>query len=63
MIKKIKFYKGLLIEICETLCSICLYLDFEGRNRSRNPHAEYMRSHFNVLKRYSAEMRGEERGY
>lgn len=56
---KIFFYKGLLIEICETLASICLYLEFDAR-RMRNPTGEHMRGHFNELKEYSQELRNEQ---
>lgn len=56
MFKKIKFYKKLLVEIIETLCSICLYLDSQGR-REHNSNAEHMRDHFTVLKGYSKELR------
>ena len=61
MIKKIRFYKSLLIEIVETLCSICLYLDFEGR-RNHNRMGVYMSSHFECLKGFSEEMRGYQKG-
>lgn len=57
---KIFFYKGLLIEICETLASICLYLEHDAR-RSHNPIGEHMRSHFNELKTYSQELRNEQK--
>lgn len=60
MIKKIRFYKSLLIEIIETLCTICLYLDIEGRH-NHNRMAVYMRSHFECLKEFSEELRQEER--
>ena len=60
MIKKIRFYKSLLIELVETLCTICLYLEFEGRNHNRM--AEYMRSHFEYLKEFSEEMRIHQKG-
>jgi hypothetical protein len=53
---KIFFYKGLLIEICETLASICLYLEYDAR-RMHNPMGEHMRGHFNELKLYSQELR------
>jgi hypothetical protein len=53
---KIFFYKGLLIEICETLASICLYLEYDAR-RMHNPMGEHMRGHFNELKEYSQELR------
>lgn len=56
MRKKIKFYKAILIEIMETLCSICLYLEKDGRY-SHNDEARYMRSHFNVLKNLSEVLR------
>lgn len=56
---KIYFYKGLLIEICETLATICLYLEYDAR-RSHNPEGEHMRSHFNELKEYSQELRNEQ---
>ena len=57
--KKILFYKALLVEILETLCSICLYLDFDGRINRRNPKAEFMRGHFEQLKQASARLRKE----
>lgn len=57
---KFRFYKALLAEIVETLCSICLYLDWEGRfNHFHNPRAEYMHSHFEQLKQASAVLRHE----
>ena len=56
MIKKIKFYKALLIEIIETLCTICLYLERDGRY-SRNEEGWHMRSHFKVLKEFSEDLR------
>ena len=55
MFKKIKFYKGLLFEIIETLRSICLYLDNQGR-RTYNENARYMRGHFNELGKYACEL-------
>ena len=56
---KIFFYKGLLIEICETLASICLYLEYDAR-RMQNPMGELMRGHFNELEEYSQELRNEQ---
>lgn len=50
--KKIRFYKNLLIELIETLCTICLYLEREGR-LTHNRESEYMRSHFRALKEFS----------
>ena len=58
--RKIRFYKALLVEIVETLCTICLYLDFEGTlYHHRNPKAEYMRWHFEQLKQASSVLRKE----
>jgi hypothetical protein len=56
---KIFFYKGLLIEICETLASICRYLEYDSR-RMGNPMRDHMRSHFNELKDYSRELKEEQ---
>lgn len=55
--KKIKFYKRMLIEVIETLASICLYLDFEGR-RNHNKYACYMFDHYRCLTEYRKELRG-----
>ena len=57
MFKKIKFYKELLIELIETLCSICLYLAQDGRYQ-HNRYAHFMSSHFEQLKGFSEELRG-----
>lgn len=56
---KMYFYKGLLIEICETLATICLYLEYDAR-KNRNPMREHMESHFSKLKEYSQELRNEQ---
>lgn len=56
---KIYFYKGLLIEICETLASICLYLECDAR-KTHNPEGEHLASHFGELKEYSSELRYEQ---
>lgn len=58
MRKKIKFYKGLLIELIETLCTICLYLERDSIiNHSHGVYGVSMRGHFQQLKRYSQELR------
>lgn len=54
--KKIRFYKGLIIELIETLCSICLVLE-KLAMRERVREGEYMHDHFCQLKHYSEEMR------
>ena len=56
MIKKIRLYKDLLIEIVETLCTICLYLEKNGRY-SHNEESWHMRDHFEALKEFSEDMR------
>jgi len=56
---KIFFYKGLLMEICETLASISLYLEYDAR-RMHNPMGKQMRGHFNELAEYSRELRDEQ---
>lgn len=58
MIKKFRFYKGLLCEIIETLCTICLYLESEAHH-SRNRQGDIMRLHFDTLKKYSYTLRKE----
>lgn len=55
---KVLFYKALLAEIVETLCSICLYLESEGRMR-RNPQSMHMQGHFRQLKDASSVLREE----
>ena len=55
---KIKFYKALIIEIIETLCSICLFL--ERSARYSHIDANHFRSHFKYLKQFSAELRGKQ---
>lgn len=58
--RKILFYKALLVEIVETLCTICLYLDFEGTvYHHKNPKAIYMKGHFEQLKQASSVLRNE----
>ena len=59
MRKKIRFYKRLLIEIIETLCTICLYLERDGRY-THNEESRHMRGHFVVLKGFSDDLRESE---
>lgn len=56
MKKKIRFYKALLIEIIETLCTICLYLERDGRY-THNEESRHMIGHFTALKAFSEELR------
>ena len=55
---KIKFYKLLIIEITETLCTICLIMERDC-HMSHDPRGAHMHSHFEQLKKMSEEMRGE----
>lgn len=57
MKKKIRFYKLLIAEILETLCTICLYLEYEGRH-SHNKMSSNMIGHFKVLKKFSEDLKG-----
>lgn len=61
MFKKIKEWfslqRRIQIEILETLCTICLYLEHDGHH-DRNPYTQYMGGHFRVLKDLSKELRG-----
>lgn len=50
--KKVCLYKEMLVEILETLCSICLYLERAGIY-TQNQYRECMRSHFTMLKKFS----------
>lgn len=56
MKKKIRFYKALLREIIETLCTICLYLEKDGRY-THIEESRHMRGHFIALKGFSEELR------
>ena len=60
MLKKIKNYfdlqRRIKIETLETLCTICLYLGYDG-HYSKNRYAEFMRDHFECLKELSNELR------
>lgn len=56
MRKKIRLYKMLLIEIIETLCTICLYLERDGRY-TRNEESRHMRGHFVALKGLSEDLK------
>ena len=56
IIKALTLKKRMRIEVIETLCTICLYLESEGRYRH---NAVHMRSHFDELKHISCDLRGE----
>ena len=59
MFKKIRFYKALLIEIVETLCTISIYLAREARCRqAQTKEANHFLDHYDELKKFSEIMRG-----
>lgn len=61
MIKKIKKWyklqKMIQLELIETLCTICLYI--ESDNYHRNPYSRFMGGHFKRLKHFSDIIREE----
>ncbi|MBR3346293.1 MAG: hypothetical protein IKG37_04375 [Solobacterium sp.] len=57
--KKICFYKAILAEILETMCTICLYLRWETHFGRNNPHAYRLDGHFKQLKDASSVLRRE----
>ena len=59
MFKKIKFYKKLLIEIIETLCTLCIWCDTESQYSRYHKDGFSMRSHARYLKQFSEELRKE----
>lgn len=58
--RKIGFYKALLIEAIETLCTICLFL--ERNARYSHMDVNHFRGHFRRLKQFSQELRGDSDG-
>lgn len=58
MIRKIRFYKLLLAEICEALCTICLD---RSMSKDGGRYKEIYRDHFEVLKKYSSILRRQEK--
>lgn len=62
MFRKIKDYLSLQrkiqIEVLETLCTICLWLQQDGRH---NRYSEFMSGHFKQLKELSKELREKEK--
>lgn len=63
MFKRIKNYfslqRRIQIEILETLCTICLWLERDG-HYDRNPYSQHMSGHFQYLKDLSKELRDHE---
>ena len=59
---KIRFYKQLLIEIVETLCTLCLFMETESRKYGCNPmYRDHFHGHFEQLKLCSKIMRSDKR--
>ena len=60
MRKKIRFYKELLVELIETIVSICLYIETDSViNRTYVKYGFSMRSHARRLKDFSETLRSE----
>lgn len=61
--KKIKRFfllrKEILIEILETLATVCLFLEHEGRTQTRNSQTKSMRLHYETLKAFSSLLKKE----
>lgn len=57
--QKIKRQKMIQVEILETLCSICLYLEYDQHFSAHGRYDNHFRSHFNYLKGFSQELRSE----
>ena len=60
--RKIRFYRRLLIELIETMCTICLYLQRDSMHMHPDGRrfASYFASHFDALKGYSETLREKE---
>lgn len=56
--KKIRFYKGLIIEIVETLITISKIITRDMRGVYVGRYRNVMEGHIEMLSRYSKEMRG-----
>ena len=56
--EKGKIKEQMLFEISETLMTICLYLESDGRY-THNPQARLMRTHFETLGKLSEPLRKE----
>ena len=56
------FYRRMLAEVLETLCTLCLYLS-HGEPGHRNRFSEQMFGHFEPLNYFSRKLRSEEEEY
>ena len=57
--KKLKFYKRLLVEMIETQATICRYLSECVQDPAGRRYRRTFLSHYSVLKNYSEKMRNE----
>lgn len=55
MIKRLRLYRLAIVEIMETLCSICWYLERDG-HFCHNPYAAHMHDHTVRLRKLSEEL-------
>lgn len=58
MMKKIKFYKKLVIELVETLITICMVLSRDTRGVYGNRYRNILEDHILTLGKFSEELRG-----
>lgn len=56
--KKIKFYKRLVIELVETLITICMVLSRDTRGMHGNRYRNILEDHILTLGKFSEELRG-----
>lgn len=59
MRKKIKFYKRLIVEILETLVSLCLFLERLSKIRCYRDYDYILQDHAIMLKKFSETLREE----
>lgn len=59
MMKKIRFYKRLLIELIETLITICMVLSRDVRGVYGGRYRNVLEGHINELGKYSHELRAD----
>ena len=59
MIRKIRFYKRLLIEVLETLVSLCLFFERLSKIRCYREFDFILKDHAIMLKKFSNELKEE----
>lgn len=59
IVKKIRFYKRLLIEVIETLMTICMVLSRDTRGTYGSRYRNILEGHINELGKYSQTLRAD----